>query len=162
MQEVHDTQALGRQADPQAQRRCGLMFELSVNLERLLEFLAAQLPAAFRSGSTLNLTRLTELLSFILSHTAGTSGVRAPPGAVGAVSSNSMLCYVRNLPCCCPSPSATPPAPAVRARSLWNRGWRSIALQYFSPALLLAFGFSDTVATGIQNAHNSCLLSFLC
>ena len=107
-----------RAADANAQRRCGLMFELSVNLERLLEFLASQLPAAFRwassvaghrmlgvshlfkthlssqtvhinlllagcavtitrsaiwcrGGSTLNLTRLVELLSFILSHTTG-------------------------------------------------------------------------------------------
>ena len=40
--------AAQRAADANAQRRCGLMFELSVNLERLLEFLASQLPAAFR------------------------------------------------------------------------------------------------------------------
>jgi hypothetical protein len=42
--------AAQRAADANAQRRCGLMFELSVNLERLLEFLASQLPAAFRCG----------------------------------------------------------------------------------------------------------------
>jgi hypothetical protein len=47
-QEVHDAVAAQRAADANAQRRCGLMFELSVNLERLLEFLASQLPAAFR------------------------------------------------------------------------------------------------------------------
>ena len=41
-----------RAADANAQRRCGLMFELSVNLERLLEFLASQLPAAFRCASS--------------------------------------------------------------------------------------------------------------
>lgn len=47
-QEVHDAVTAQRAADANAQRRCGLMFELSVNLERLLEFLASQLPAAFR------------------------------------------------------------------------------------------------------------------
>jgi Kip1 ubiquitination-promoting complex protein 1 len=71
LKEVHDAVTAQRAADANAQRRCGLMFELSVNLERLLEFLASQLPAAFRGGSTLNLTRLVELLSFILSHTTG-------------------------------------------------------------------------------------------
>lgn len=54
-----------------APRRAAVMFDLSIQLARLLEFLAAQIPTAFSRGSNLNLTRLMELQSFILSHTAG-------------------------------------------------------------------------------------------
>ena len=65
--------------EAQVPRRAALMFDLSIQLARLLEFLAARLPAAFNRGSTLNLTRLIELLSFILSHTAGPGA--SPPTA---------------------------------------------------------------------------------
>jgi len=120
LQEVHDSQAAGRQADPQAQRRCALMFELSGNLERLLEFLASQLPGAFRAGSTLNLTRLVELLSFILSHTTGSGA--AYSSCFGFWFAPKPLSASRASSSCSASLSATPSA-AVRCHAfsfLWS------------------------------------------
>mmetsp|Transcript_34159 Transcript_34159/g.87346 ORF Transcript_34159/g.87346 Transcript_34159/m.87346 type:complete len:796 (-) Transcript_34159:86-2473(-) len=65
------SQAGGRRVPDlqQHQRKCTIMFELSVNLERILEFISLELPAVFLRGSALNLTRLVELLGFVLSHT---------------------------------------------------------------------------------------------
>eukprot|EP00898_Chlorokybus_atmophyticus_P004629 jgi/Chlat1/5167/Chrsp33S05151 len=66
---VHRRQAPDLQ---QQQRKCTIMFELSVNLERILEFFTKELPQAFLDGPELNATRLCELLVFVLNHT--TSG----------------------------------------------------------------------------------------
>jgi len=54
----------------QQQRKCTIMFELSVNLLRILEFFSLVLPEVFIYGSGLNLTRLCELIRFVLVHTA--------------------------------------------------------------------------------------------
>lgn len=51
------------------QRKCAIMFELSCNLERILEFLAQELPALFLAGPEMNLSRLCELITFVLNHT---------------------------------------------------------------------------------------------
>ena len=56
----------------QHQRKCTVMFELSVTLERVLEFLALEIPEAFLDSSSMDLRRLTESLLFVLGHT--TSG----------------------------------------------------------------------------------------
>lgn len=54
----------------QQQRKCTIMFELSVNLLRILEFFSLVLPEVFVQGPGLNLTRLCELVRFVLVHTA--------------------------------------------------------------------------------------------
>ena len=56
-------QRAARRADQNVVRRCILMFELSVNLARILEVLATQLPETFLRGSTISLTRLVEVHS---------------------------------------------------------------------------------------------------
>ena len=56
----------------QQQRKCSIMFELSVNLLRLLEFVVRELPASFlgaESSSVVNVDRLLETMSFVLQHT---------------------------------------------------------------------------------------------
>uniref|UniRef100_A0A061R568 RING-type E3 ubiquitin transferase n=1 Tax=Tetraselmis sp. GSL018 TaxID=582737 RepID=A0A061R568_9CHLO len=59
----------------QHQRKCRIMFELSVNLERIVEFVALEVPAAFLRGSSLNIVRAVEIIRFILSHaSAGPDG----------------------------------------------------------------------------------------
>ncbi|KAI3901074.1 hypothetical protein MKW92_036281 [Papaver armeniacum] len=50
------------------QRKCGILFDLSCNLARLLEFCTREIPEAFLSGSDMNLRRLTELIVFIPNH----------------------------------------------------------------------------------------------
>ncbi|XP_015580547.2 E3 ubiquitin-protein ligase RKP isoform X1 [Ricinus communis] len=50
------------------QRKCCVIFDLSCNLARLLEFCTREIPQAFLSGADTNLRRLTELIVFILSH----------------------------------------------------------------------------------------------
>ncbi|XP_010526636.1 PREDICTED: E3 ubiquitin-protein ligase RKP [Tarenaya hassleriana] len=50
------------------QRKCCVIFELSCNLARVLEFCTHAIPQAFLSGSDTNLRRLTELILFILNH----------------------------------------------------------------------------------------------
>lgn len=57
------------------QRKCTIMFELSCNLERILEFFTQELPQAFLEGPEINLVRLCELIIFVLNHT--TSSVDA-------------------------------------------------------------------------------------
>ncbi|KAJ4847946.1 hypothetical protein Tsubulata_018544 [Turnera subulata] len=50
------------------QRKCCVIFDLSCNLTRVLEFCTREIPQAFLMGTDTNLRRLTELLVFILSH----------------------------------------------------------------------------------------------
>lgn len=55
----------------QQQRKWTIMFELSINLERIIEFLANELPEIFCIGDSINMVRLCELLVFVLSQTCG-------------------------------------------------------------------------------------------
>ncbi|KAL6993093.1 RING-type E3 ubiquitin transferase [Sarracenia purpurea var. burkii] len=50
------------------QRKCSVIFDLSCNLARVLEFCTREIPQAFLSGEDTNLRRLTELIVFILNH----------------------------------------------------------------------------------------------
>lgn len=50
------------------QRKCGVVFDLSCNLARILEFCTHEIPQAFLLGPDMNLRRLTELIIFILNH----------------------------------------------------------------------------------------------
>uniref|UniRef100_A0A7I4BXX7 RING-type E3 ubiquitin transferase n=1 Tax=Physcomitrium patens TaxID=3218 RepID=A0A7I4BXX7_PHYPA len=65
MQEQSDL----RQVPDLLQRKCTIMFELSCNLERILEFLTQELPYAFLRGPEINLLRLCEIIVFVLNHT---------------------------------------------------------------------------------------------
>ncbi|PNX97641.1 E3 ubiquitin-protein ligase rkp-like protein [Trifolium pratense] len=55
------------------QRKCGVIFDLSCNLARILEFCTHEIPQAFLSGPETNLRRLTELIVFILNHTTSSA-----------------------------------------------------------------------------------------
>ncbi|KAK1301797.1 E3 ubiquitin-protein ligase RKP [Acorus calamus] len=55
------------------QRKCSVVFDLSCNLARVLEFCTREIPQAFLSGSDMNLRRLTELIVFILNHITSAS-----------------------------------------------------------------------------------------
>ncbi|KAL3524719.1 hypothetical protein ACH5RR_013091 [Cinchona calisaya] len=48
------------------QRKCSVVFDLSCNLARVLEFCTREIPQAFLLGADTNLRRLTELIVFIL------------------------------------------------------------------------------------------------
>ncbi|KAK3017015.1 hypothetical protein RJ639_006876 [Escallonia herrerae] len=50
------------------QRKCSVIFDLSCNLARVLEFCTHEIPQAFLSGTETNLRRLIELIVFILNH----------------------------------------------------------------------------------------------
>lgn len=50
------------------QRKCSVIFDLSCNLTRVLEFCTHEIPQAFLLGTDTNLRRLTELIVFILNH----------------------------------------------------------------------------------------------
>ncbi|XP_057972414.1 E3 ubiquitin-protein ligase RKP [Malania oleifera] len=50
------------------QRKCSVIFDVSCNLARILEFCTREIPQAFLSGTDMNLRRLTELIVFILNH----------------------------------------------------------------------------------------------
>ncbi|XP_022132552.1 E3 ubiquitin-protein ligase RKP isoform X2 [Momordica charantia] len=50
------------------QRKCNVIFDLSCNLARVLEFFTREIPQAFLLGTDTNLRRLTELILFILNH----------------------------------------------------------------------------------------------
>ncbi|XP_049387197.1 E3 ubiquitin-protein ligase RKP isoform X1 [Solanum stenotomum] len=50
------------------QRKCSVIFDLSCNLARILEFCTHEIPKAFISGVDTNLRRLTEVIVFILNH----------------------------------------------------------------------------------------------
>ncbi|XP_031385849.1 E3 ubiquitin-protein ligase RKP isoform X2 [Punica granatum] len=49
-------------------RKCSVIFDLSCNLARVLEFCTREIPQAFLSGTDTNLQRLTELIVFSLNH----------------------------------------------------------------------------------------------
>lgn len=53
------------------QRKCNVIFDLSCNLARVLEFCTREIPQAFISGMDTNLRRLAELIVFILTHLIG-------------------------------------------------------------------------------------------
>ncbi|KAI5582324.1 hypothetical protein BDE02_07G078500 [Populus trichocarpa] len=55
------------------QRKCGVIFDLSCNLAKVLEFYTREIPQAFLSGTETNLRRLTELIVFILNHVTSTA-----------------------------------------------------------------------------------------
>eukprot|EP01018_Ginkgo_biloba_P039209 Gb_19146 [translate_table: standard] len=55
------------------QRKCTIIFELSCNLARVLEFFTREMPQAFLCGPETNLTRLSELIIFVLNHTTSTA-----------------------------------------------------------------------------------------
>ncbi|KAK1308152.1 E3 ubiquitin-protein ligase RKP [Acorus calamus] len=55
------------------QRKCSVVFDLSCNLARVLEFCTHEIPQAFLGGSDMNLRRLTELIVFILNHITSAS-----------------------------------------------------------------------------------------
>ncbi|XP_057860928.2 E3 ubiquitin-protein ligase RKP isoform X2 [Cryptomeria japonica] len=55
------------------QRKCMIIFELSCNLARVLEFFTHEIPQAFLCGYETNMTRLTELIIFVLNHTTSTA-----------------------------------------------------------------------------------------
>jgi hypothetical protein len=55
------------------QRKCTIMFELSCNLERILEFFTQELPHAFLQGPEINLVRLCELIIFVLNRTTSSA-----------------------------------------------------------------------------------------
>lgn len=57
------------------QRKCCVIFDLSCNLARLLEFCTHVIPQAFLSGPDTNLRRLTELIVFILNYITSASDV---------------------------------------------------------------------------------------
>ncbi|RCV14083.1 hypothetical protein SETIT_2G398600v2 [Setaria italica] len=50
------------------QRKCSVIFDISCNLARILEFCTREIPCAFLAGPDMNLRRLTELVVFILNH----------------------------------------------------------------------------------------------
>lgn len=50
------------------QRKCSVIFDLSSNLARVLEFCTCEIPQAFLSGADTNLRRLVELVVFVLNH----------------------------------------------------------------------------------------------
>ncbi|XAR73305.1 hypothetical protein NMG60_11007226 [Bertholletia excelsa] len=50
------------------QKKCSVIFDLSCNLARVLEFCTREIPQAFLFGADTNLRRLTELIVFILNH----------------------------------------------------------------------------------------------
>ncbi|KAG0626698.1 hypothetical protein M758_2G144800 [Ceratodon purpureus] len=62
-----------RQVSDLQQRKCTIMFELSCNLERILEFFTQELPHAFLQGPEINLVRLSELIIFVLNHTTSSA-----------------------------------------------------------------------------------------
>lgn len=57
-------------------RKATVLFNLSINLFRMLEFVAHQMPGVFLCGSKLNLTRLIEVIGFVLSHVTTGSDAR--------------------------------------------------------------------------------------
>jgi Kip1 ubiquitination-promoting complex protein 1 len=70
LKEALDRRSRSPQHDSRRHRRkCSVMFELSVTLERVLEFLTKELPDVFLRSGSLNLHRLTESLVFVLGHT---------------------------------------------------------------------------------------------
>lgn len=55
------------------QRKCSVIFDLSCNLARILEFCTREIPQAFLLGNDMNLRRLTELVIFTLNQMTSTT-----------------------------------------------------------------------------------------
>ncbi|PKA56782.1 E3 ubiquitin-protein ligase RKP [Apostasia shenzhenica] len=64
---IRDMQESTQVGDLQ-QRKSAVVFDLSCNLARVLEFYTREIPQAFIQGPDVNLRRLTELVIFILNH----------------------------------------------------------------------------------------------
>ncbi|XP_076898856.1 E3 ubiquitin-protein ligase RKP-like [Bidens hawaiensis] len=64
---VRDMQEKGQMIEFQ-QRKCSVIFDLSSNLARVLEFCTCEIPQAFLSGADTNLQRLVEVVVFVLNH----------------------------------------------------------------------------------------------
>ncbi|KXZ52881.1 hypothetical protein GPECTOR_8g261 [Gonium pectorale] len=111
---LHDLRRRHIQEQQQQFRKAAIMFELVTGLLRLLEFAACRLPEAFLGSgaqTSLNLNRLLEVVSFVLSHlTDGGDGRRltqlltvppldSPAGgtAVGPPSVSSTMRVERSL-----------------------------------------------------------------
>lgn len=60
----HPNPVLSRQP-----KKTSVLFNLAVNLLRLMEFVAAKVPDVFLSGSRMNIVRVVEVLGYVLSHT---------------------------------------------------------------------------------------------
>jgi len=55
------------------QRKCSVIFDLSCNLARILEFCTREIPQAFLLGNDMNIRRLTELVIFTLNQMTSTT-----------------------------------------------------------------------------------------
>ncbi|KAF5765376.1 putative transcription factor C2H2 family [Helianthus annuus] len=64
---IREMQEKGQMIEFQ-QRKCSVIFDLSSNLARVLEFCTCEIPQAFLLGSDTNLRRLVELVVFVLNH----------------------------------------------------------------------------------------------
>ncbi|KAF5769462.1 putative transcription factor C2H2 family [Helianthus annuus] len=64
---IREMQEKGQMIEFQ-QRKCGVIFDLSSNLARVLEFCTCEIPQAFLSGADTNLRRLVEMVVFVLNH----------------------------------------------------------------------------------------------
>ncbi|CAM6100145.1 unnamed protein product [Calypogeia fissa] len=73
IKEMEELTERGCQVTDLQQRKCTIMFELSCNLERILEFFTQELSHAFLLGAEMNLVRLCELIIFVLNHTTSSS-----------------------------------------------------------------------------------------
>lgn len=49
--------------------KASVLFNISVSLLRLLEMVTGQIPLAFLTGSKLNITRVMEVVGYVVSHT---------------------------------------------------------------------------------------------
>ncbi|GLC37744.1 hypothetical protein PLESTM_000643800 [Pleodorina starrii] len=78
--DLHENRSRRNLTEQQQQfRKAGIMFDIVAGLLRLLEFCASRLPEAFTSGgphAALNLNRLLEVVSFVLSHLTEGSDAR--------------------------------------------------------------------------------------
>ncbi|KAK9062272.1 hypothetical protein SSX86_019458 [Deinandra increscens subsp. villosa] len=64
---IREMQEKGQMIEFQ-QRKCSVIFDLSSNLARVLEFCTCEIPQAFLSGADTNLRRLVEVVVFVLNH----------------------------------------------------------------------------------------------
>eukprot|EP00850_Spirogloea_muscicola_P003185 SM000012S25447 [mRNA] locus=s12:1115664:1123627:- [translate_table: standard] len=76
IKEMQDTLNRRQPVQDLQQRKCSIMFELSCNLERILEFFALQVPEVFLEGPEINLQRLCEFIMFTLNHTTSDADAR--------------------------------------------------------------------------------------
>ncbi|KAG6466905.1 hypothetical protein ZIOFF_075276 [Zingiber officinale] len=104
------------------QRRCGVVFDLSCSLARLLEFCTREIPQVFLLGPDMNLRRLIELIIFILNHIISASDAEffdiIVPVPVGNLRRRNCRCDVSGLLTAFPSP----PSDGSRRRPLEAAG----------------------------------------